>query len=282
MLSRICSMYRKYSPFKKIIQVNIPISNSNRLKGKTGLIYGGSGGIGAGIARSIVNAGGNVILLGTNENKLKEVCSVLSNSKYYIVDVTNIEKMSVALNEIYESENENIELMVYAAGIHGGSNFMTIKENDYDSVMDINVKAMFFATQSIAKYMIKKDIKGHILTIGSASGVKPAWCPYEISKWAVRGFTLGLARELVPKGIVVNSIAPGPVKTRMLVKEGCDELNWVANPTGRICTTEEVGELAVFMLSDVGNYIIGDTVFMSGGSGNINIDKQEVRRDYVS
>ena len=273
MLSGICSMIRKYSPFKKIVQINVPISGSNRLEGKTGLIFGGSGGIGAGIAQSIVNAGGSVILLGTNEATLKQICGSLNRSEYRIVDVSNIKEMLTTLREIYESHTQNIDLMVYAVGIHGGSDFMRISENEYDSVMDVNIKAMFFATQSVAEYMIDRNIKGHILTIGSASGVKPAWCPYEISKWAVRGFTLGLARELVSNGIVVNSIAPGPVKTKMLGREESDELNWVANPTGRLCTTEEIGELAVFMLSDTGSYIIGDTVFMSGGSGNINIDK---------
>lgn len=272
MISKICSIIRKYSPLKKIVQVNVPINSNNHLKGKLALIFGGSGGIGEGIARSIVNAGGSVILIGTNESKLKNICNEFDNSEYCIINVKNIVEMDKSLNKLYNS-TKSIDMMIYAAGIHGGSDFMKITENEYDDIMDINIKAMFFAAQSIGKYMIQQRIKGHILMIGSSSGVKPAWCPYEISKWAVRGFTLGLAKKLIQYGIVVNSIAPGPVKTKMLNKESDDELNWVSNPTGRLCTTEEIGELAVFMLSESGNYIVGDTVFMSGGAGNINIDK---------
>lgn len=273
MLSRLIAIIRKYSPLTKMVQVNIPVTESTKLAGRTAVIFGGSGGIGKGIARAITNAGGAVILVGTNERKLKNICESLKNTEYRTIDLSSINEMNSSLEKLYEEIDRDIDMMVYAAGVHGGSDFMTISEVEYDQVLDLNLKAMFFAAQSVAKYMIARTIKGNILLIGSASGVKPAWCPYEISKWGVRGFTLGLARELIPYGIVVNSIAPGPVKTKMIHMENSDELNWPANPTGRVCTAEEIGELAVFLLSESGKYIIGDTIFMSGGSGNINIDK---------
>ena len=223
MLNRLVSMIRKYSPLTKIVQVNVPVTESTKLAGKTALIFGGSGGIGEGIARAISSAGGSVILLGTNENRLKLLCDSLRNAEYKIVDLSNIAEMNRSLDELYKETNRNIDIMVYAAGVHGGSDFMNISEVEYDQVLDLNLKAMFFSAQSISKYMIRRKIKGNILLIGSASGVKPAWCPYEISKWGVRGFTLGLARELVSHGITVNSIAPGPVKTKMIHMENSDE-----------------------------------------------------------
>lgn len=273
MLNRFVSIVRKYSPFTKTVQVNIPVTESDKLSGRTALIFGGSGGIGEGIARAITNAGATVILIGTNEKKLRMITDSLNGARYKIIDLSNITTLNSSLNELYIQIKRTIDIMVYAAGVHGGSDFFSINEEEYDQVLDLNMKAMFFAAQSFAKYLIEKKAKGNILLLGSASSVKPAWCPYEISKWSVRGFTLGLARELVPYGIVVNGIAPGPVKTRMIHMDNADELNWPANPTGRICTVEEIGELAVFMLSGSGQYIIGDTVFISGGSGNINIDK---------
>lgn len=273
MISQLVKLFRKYSPFTKIVQNNVLVSFSDRLKGKNTLVFGASGGIGEGIARSVFNAGGNVILSGTNEIKLSKLSTEFNNAPYIIINLNNTRDIKEKIQKLLFEKQIRLDNMVYAAGIHGGSNYFTITEDEYDSVMNINLRGMFFSTQFISQYMIQHSIKGHILLLGSASGVKPAFSTYEISKWGVRGFTLGLARELVDYGIVVNSIAPGPVKTKMLIKDDTDELNWVANPTGRLCTPEEIGELSVFLLSDFGNYIIGDTVFISGGSGNINIDK---------
>ena len=139
--------------------------------------------------------------------------------------------------------------------------------------MDVNLKSMYFACQEVANYMINNKIKGHILNVSSASSAKPGWTPYEISKNAVRALTLGFADKLVKHGIVVNAIAPGPVSTPMLKNMDKEDISWQGNPTGRMSTPAEIANWVVFMASDMGNMIIGDTFFISGGSGTICIDK---------
>ena len=127
--------------------------------------------------------------------------------------------------------------------------------------------------QAMGKYMIDHKLKGHILNVSSASALRPAWTPYEISKWGVRGFTKGLADTMLPYGIIVNAIAPGPVATPMLgVQEGDSIYNGV-NPSGRYAMPSEIAALAVFMVSDFGNLIVGDTFYMTGGSGTISLHK---------
>lgn len=123
--------------------------------------------------------------------------------------------------------------------------------------------------------MIKNKIRGHILNVSSASALRPAWTPYQISKWGIRGFTLGLADTLLPFGIVVNAIGPGPTATHMLDGIVSEEgnLNSITCPAGRIATTEEIANLAVFMVSGMGDMIVGDTYYITGGSGIISLHK---------
>ena len=241
------------------------------LEGKTALIIGGSGGIGGGIAEAFVKNGCRVIISGTNEDRLKELCIKLGDhAKYIILDLQKVEDIHQGISEAAEVFGK-IDIFVHAAGIHGKEKFGVVTEATYDSVLDINLKSVFFSCQEISNYMISEKIKGHILIVSSASCAKPAWTPYEISKWGVRGFTIGLADTLIPYGIVVNAIAPGPVGTKMIGREGANDLAMPVNPSGRMATINEVANLAVFMCSNAGDMIVGDTFFISGGSGTIKM-----------
>lgn len=139
----------------------------------------------------------------------------------------------------------------------------------YDAVMNTNLKGLFFMTQIVSNYMKEKKIKGHILNVSSAAALKPGYTPYEISKSGVRSFTLGAAAELIPYGIVVNAIAPGPVATAMLGRKEGDTLYTDCIPAKRFATPSEIGQLAVIMVSDMCDLVIGDTFYISGGSGTI-------------
>ena len=119
--------------------------------------------------------------------------------------------------------------------------------------------------------MIDKKIKGHILNVTSSSALRPAWTPYQMSKWAVRGLTKGLADMMIPHGIVVNAIAPGPTATPMLGKEEGDSIYEPYTPARRYAMPEEIASLAVFMVSGAGDMIVGDTFYMTGGSGIITL-----------
>ena len=138
--------------------------------------------------------------------------------------------------------------------------------------MNTNLKAVYFLCQTLANDMIKKNIKGHILNISSSSSQRPSWGPYQLSKRALNGLTLGFAQRLAPQGIIVNGIAPGVTATPMMnAVLDSDNLSY-PNPLRRASTPEEIANLAVFLASDLGNSVVGDTVMMTGGSGNLSFD----------
>ncbi|MDF7825418.1 SDR family NAD(P)-dependent oxidoreductase [Pontiellaceae bacterium B12227] len=270
---KIIAVLRKIFTGERLVPVMISTVSSELLKGKTALVSGGSSGIGFGIAKKMADAGCKIILLGTNEERLK-VCSEEINSKYLVLDIRKVSDIHFKLNTLTQSEN--IDILVNSAGMHGNEKFGEITENAWDDVIDVNLKGLYFLSQDVANHMKEKNINGHILNVSSASSLKPSWTPYEISKRAVDGITKGMAHKLIPYGITVNGLAPGPTATPMLRFETADkdiDLSWDGNPSKRVSTIEEIANLALFMVSGMGNGIVGDTVFMTGGSGTICIDK---------
>lgn len=256
---------------KNIISVNITKNRTDILKDKIALIIGGSGGIGLGIAQAFIEAGAKVIISGTKEEKLTSAISKLGTfARSIVIDVRNVNNFPDMIKKgALLFEENKIDILVNCAGIHGEQKFGKVTEDTYDMILDTNLKGMFFMTQAVGNYMKEKGIKGHILNVSSAAALKPAWTPYEVSKWGVRGFTLGAADELLPYGIVVNAIAPGPVATDMLGRKEEDTLYTDCVPSKRFATPTEVGQLAVIMVSDMCNLVIGDTFYISGGSGTL-------------
>jgi len=165
-----------------------------------------------------------------------------------------------------------INILVNNAGLVGGE-LRECTEEKYNAILDTNLKGTFFLSQLVGQYMKENHIKGHILNIGSSSSLRPATSAYTISKWGIYGFTKGLAKILAPYGITVNGIAPGPTATPMLMPDGIkDNLSFPTNPLGRFILPEEIANMAVFLVSEMGRSIIGDMVFMTGGSGVVTYD----------
>ncbi len=264
-ISKFFNKFRTKVVLKPIIVQKEP---SDLLEGKVALVTGGSSGIGLAIAKAMVEAGAEVYIIGRSKKKLEMVASEI-NSKYIAVDINDITAMDNAINEF--SESHNIDILVNSAGTHGNDPFGAVTEKTFDDVMSANVKALYFISQTVANQMIKKGIHGHILNVSSASSIKPSWTPYEISKRAVNGITEGMAHKLIRFGIVVNGIAPGPTATPMMNRSS--DISWSGNPSGRMSTTEEIAALALFMVSGRGDGIVGDTFFMTGGSGTIDKEK---------
>ena len=261
---------------EKKIPIPNPINAPELLKDKVALITGGSGGIGLAMAESFIKSGAKVIIAGTNEEKLRSCCEKIGggglNLSYIVIDVKNVESMPEKVKTAASVFPENrIDILVNSAGVVSHSDFLDMSEQEYDSIMDINAKGTFFMSQAVAKYMIENRIKGHILNVTSSSALRPAWTPYQMSKWAVRGFTLGAADKLLPYGIVVNAIAPGPTATPMLGKNEGDSIYNATCPAGRFAMPSEIAALATFMVSDMGDMIVGDTFYMTGGSGTITL-----------
>ena len=242
------------------------------------LITGGSSGIGFSIAKAFINCGAKVIIAGTNEERLHialenlEKFSERGGIAGLIIDVRKVNELPEKVKEAAALFKENrIDILVNSAGVVAKHNFWDIDEKEYDVIMDTNAKGTFFMSRAVGALMIEKSIKGHILNVTSSSALRPAWTPYQMSKWAVRGLTLGLADLFISHGIVVNAIAPGPTATPMLGKNEDDNIYEPYTPSHRYAMPEEIASLAVFMVSDAGDMIVGDTFYMTGGSGTITM-----------
>lgn len=242
------------------------------LKGRCALITGGTSGIGFAIAEAFLEAGAKVIITGRSQSKLDNAVEQLS--QYGVcagvaMDVTKVETIRDCFNDSV-SKYGKIDILVNNAGVSGASIADATPEK-FDEVIDTNLKGVFFLSQVTGKHMVKNSIKGNILNISSASSVRPAACAYTISKWGIRGFTQGLARTLLPYGITVNALAPGPTATPLLGKDSdADDIAFPVTPSGRYALPCEIASMAVVLVSDIARLVVGDTVFMTGGAGNIN------------
>lgn len=259
---------------KEYIPIVSEIKDADLLKNKVAFISGGSGGIGSAIAKKFINAGCKVIISGTSEKKLMAISSKLGNNcKYVILNLNNIDDYEKVLEESVKIFGK-IDILVNSAGIHTtrkGAEFLNFKVSEFEDIIDINLKSVYFLSQKFANYFVENNIKGHILMISSSTCFEPAWSPYRISKWGIRGLTSGMAQELIRYGIVVNAIAPGSTATSMLDYENGDSIYTEENTNYRYIMPEEVANIALLLVGDTGNMIVGETILASGGRGRTEI-----------
>ncbi len=215
-------------------------------------------------------------MTGTNEEKLLSRKTELEKSSgkkvgTVILDIKKTENFESVISQI-ASVFGRIDGFVVSSGVHTENvDFWKMTEDEFDRVMSINLKGVYFFCQKAAKYLIQNKIKGKILLISSSRGSEPAWSPYGISKWGMNGMTKGLAKILAPHGITVNAIAPGTTATALVnYKEG-DSLYSEENVFGRMITGDEVGNLAAFMLGDCADMVSGEVVHISGGRGVFDV-----------
>lgn len=255
---------------KEYMPVFHPVSTSKEFEDKVVLISGGSGGIGLAIAKSLQESGAIVVVAGTNESKLNKIKEE-TNLETVIMNYSEPETFKSIIEKIAIKYGK-IDIFISSAGVHTENvSFWTMSQKEYDRVMDINLKGVFFACQTIGKYMIDNKIKGSILLISSSRGSEPAWSPYGISKWGLKGLIEGLAQILIPYGINVNSIAPGSTATGLIgIKEG-DSITSEENGMNRLVMPDEVATLAKLLVSDAGKMIDGEVVHIAAGRGTFDI-----------
>lgn len=260
---------------KRPIQTSVKIVSlapSELLKGRCALITGGTSGIGLSIAKAFLNAGADVIITGRDENRLNSSISLLSKEgskvKGYVLDNMRVDTFEDVFKSILKEFNK-IDILVNNAGIHGAS--LPNSQEEFDHVFNTNLRGPFFLSHMVGTYMKDNMIRGNILNIASSSSLRPAVSAYTLSKWGIRGLTMGLAKTLSPYGITVNGVAPGPTATPMLNKTD-DNITNNKIPLKRYITPEEVANMAVFLVSEMGRSIIGDIVYMTGGAGIITYD----------
>lgn len=259
---------------KEITYVSLnEVMPNELLSGKVALITGGGSGIGKAIAEAFVKCGAIVIIAGRNKAKLDKAKEEIGRSdKVYTLqlDTTAISSIPDKINEANKNiGNKIIDILVNNAGVAGGE-ISTTNEKEFDKIINTNIKGTFFMSKYFGEYMRDKGIKGNILNIASSSSLRPATSAYNISKWGIRGFTIGLARLLAPYGITVNGIAPGPTATPMMMKDNKGDLSKPNSLIKRWILPEEIANMAVFLVSDMGRSIVGDIVYMTGGAGNVS------------
>lgn len=270
---------------KRLIEkypVYIPTIEGSFLSGKTVLITGGSSGIGYAIAEASLKNGATVIITGRNSERLNEAVRKLNkikeNSVYgFVFDISNVEKIKDNFSYIVHNiDNKKIDVLVNNAGVNTNSFFGETSSEEYDRILNTNLKGTYFLSQEVSNYMIENKIQGNILNVVSSSSLRPVFNPYSLSKWGERGLTIGMAKKLIKYGIVVNGLAPGATATPMQLKFSSNEnLDLENSPIKRFVTSEEIANFAVFLISDMGRSIVGDIIYMTGGAGTITFDDIE-------
>ena len=190
-----------------------------------------------------------------------------------ICDVANYGQCIELPQKIHELLGINkIDILVNSAGTNGTTtDFFAVNDREWDTINDINLRGAFFISQAFIKEFIENKQKAHILNICSSTGFKGAILPYGISKWGMVGMTEGLGRKFAKDGIIINGIAPGATATEMMgFKKHEEDLKWVC-PSGRVSIPDEIGNLAVFMCSDMGANMVGEVVSYDGGERMINM-----------
>lgn len=252
----------------------VTIPHNDLLEGRVALITGGTSGIGYEIAKKYLESGCTVIITGRDSSRLNTACEKLkveSSSDKISGCVLNNQMIASSFPDILKdiiSKYKKLDILVNNAGVLTKETISSENEAQYDLVLDTNLKGPFFLAQIVGKYMIDNKIKGNILNIGSSSCLRPAASAYTLSKWGIRGLTLGLAKTLAPYGITVNGIAPGQTLTGMvpnLDKEA--NIYQESVPLGRYILPEEIANMALVLVSEMGRSILGDMIYMTGGAG---------------
>ena len=281
-------MFSKIKKYVKLLfvkkeSIRVPLMYGKILENKNIFITGGGSGIGYEIAKACLLNNANVVICVRNISKLEEakrgLCSdnesLVENIMDKIIicqfDIASYSNLKNVLKEINEKHNIKIDCLINNAGVASKTVVGNSSENDYDNVMNVNLKYTYFMCQEFSNYLIEQKIKGNILNISSSSGARPAISPYMVSKWGIVGLTQGLAKKLIKYGIVVNGIAPGPTASGML-KIDNNDLYLESSPSKRYCDGSEIGNLAVYLISDMAKMIVGETIFITGGCGTLTKD----------
>lgn len=246
-----------------------------RLQGKTALVTGSSQGIGAAVAIRLAEEGANVVVhFRTHPESAGRVVDTIQRFGRQCIalgaDLGNVEEVR---GLIYDSVRQlgPLDILVNNAGLEVRADFWNVTESDYDRVFAVNLKGVFFATQTFAQHLMQAKRTGKIINMSSVHEELPFphFAPYGMSKGGLKMMTRTLATELAPLGVTINSIAPGaietPINAKLLKDPG--KLNALLGniPVKRMGKPEDVAGVAAFLASRDADYMTGTTVFVDGG-----------------
>ena len=248
----------------------MPVKCCN-LTDKVAIVTGASRGIGEAIAKQLSSCGAKIILIARNSDQLVAVKeTIISNggiAESIAGDVSNLNSISEIVTNTIDKWGR-IDILVNNAGIARDNIIMRMKEDDWDSVMNINLKGCFNGIKSVARPMIKNKA-GRIINITSVIGQigNAGQSNYAASKAGIMGLTKSMAKELGSRNITVNAVAPGYITTNMTYELN-DEVKEQLKPSiplGRLGTPDDVANLVCFLASDEAGYITGQTFNVDGG-----------------
>ena len=238
------------------------------LKDKKVLIVGATGGIGSALTKTFAEAGAILGLATRDEEALNKLSSELSVKNYkYIVDLSDLKGLEEFIEKA-DQEMGGIDIMLCNAGITKDSLSMKMKTEDFQKVIDINLTSTFILNRDMAKKMMKRKY-GRIINTASIVGVmgNPGQANYVASKAGMIGMTKSIALEYASRGITINCIAPGFIKTPMTDVLTEDQKNAMLSriPEGKFGLPQDIANAAYFLASDEANYITGQTIHVNGG-----------------
>jgi len=241
------------------------------LLGKVALITGASRGIGQAISLILGNNGATVIGTATSESGADAISKTFQANnipgKGFALNVTENDQIENLMKSISD-EFGSVDILVNNAGITRDNLLMRMKDDEWDDIMNTNLASVYKMSKAVLRGMMKKK-SGRIISIASVVGAmgNAGQTNYSAAKAGIMGFTKSLAREVGPRGITVNAIAPGFIKTDMTDALPEEQKEFLANqiPLGRLGTVEEIAESVLFLAGDSGAYITAQTLHVNGG-----------------
>lgn len=242
------------------------------LKGKVAIVTGGTRGIGLAVVKKFLDNGAAVVLCGSREETVNKALAEIKSERPEAQaegawpDLTSLAEVQKMASDVYEKYGK-IDILVNNAGISARDSIYQYTEEEFDKIMNLNIKAVFNCTRAVVGYM-KEQKGGSVINTSSVVSIygQPAGCGYPASKFAVNGLTKSLARELGADNIRVNAVAPGVTRTDMvaaLPKEMVDRLA-AGIPLGRVGEPEEVADAFLFLASNMASYITGEILSVDG------------------
>jgi len=241
------------------------------LEGKVAIVTGGSRGIGAAVARWLAERGASVVVSGRDADRLAAAVKDLEDAGAVHGVAADVAKREDAdrLVEVARERFGRVDILVNNAGITRDALLLRMKDDDWDAVMDVNLRGAFFMTRAAVRIMVRQKSGARIINIASTAGAmgNAGQANYSAAKAGLIGFTKATARELAHWQILVNVVAPGLVDTDMAaaIPAAAREALLAQVPLGRMGTPREVAEMVGFLAGEGAAYITGQVFHVNGG-----------------
>lgn len=244
------------------------------LENKVAIITGGTRGIGFETVKTFLENKAKVVLLGSRQETVEKAVNSLleENSNYEVFglypNLSNEQEVKNAFDKVVERYG-HIDILINNAGVSSSTPLLNYTEEEYDKIVNLNIKSVFTCSKAVVPYM-EENKGGVIINTSSMVSIygQPSGCMYPSSKFAVNGLTKSLSRELAPKNIRVNAVAPGITETDMvknLPKEMIEPLIKTI-PLGRIGKPRDIANAFLFLASDMASYVTGEILSVDGAA----------------